>query len=109
MQHVALDFARVPTRMHTAADVALLEEVVYDLTTAAGERGDDVDRARDGGRDDGLLVGGYADAAGSSSSGWVDVSVLAAKLDRVRPAWRRQRLAEFVNFRYGGAGPPLCA
>ena len=83
-EHVLLDFQRVPTpRLHTAADVALIEEIMYDLTPSVE---DDAD--------------GASERAGDQRSAWVDISLLAATVDRYRPGWRRKRLADFINWRH---------
>ena len=93
-EHVPVDFARTFTpKLHTAAEVALLEEVMFDLAMSDRERlraGDLV-----------LTVEGDDVYETSERAGrWIDMSTFATAVDKLRPGWRRARQAEFINFRH---------
>ena len=100
--YVALDFSRKPTpRLHTAADVALLEEIMYDLSYGSdGARCDDDEALRgghDGQHDD---LEGQQQHESATQEAEVHVNALANEVDRLRPGWRRKRMQDFINFRH---------
>ena len=93
--HVPLDLSRTPQRLHTAADVALLEEVLYDLATGSLKGGDGDATSQ---HDD--LGEGFDNGNTLGPGRWIDISVLANAVDRLRPGWRRGRVQDFLNFRH---------
>ena len=85
--HVVIDWARTPsTNHHAEADVALLADVMYDLATSV-ETARGANRAR-------------AQTTGDSAPRPVSINALANAVDRKHPSWRRQRMADFINFRH---------